>query len=1475
VAACLAILAGGHLYVNSLSASPYDLTVYGQTDLLAGAAGSLRVRLVDHRTGQALTGVPVTIELQGKGPDQVVQLANFVTDALGTGQPRFQLPDWPDSDCELRISAQPGTDSEIISRHVRLKRSWKLMLSSDKPVYQPGQVIHVRALGLRQPDLKPLGGQGSIFTVADPKGNVIFKRQEQTSRFGIAAIDCPLADEIIEGAYAIGCRLGDTESKVTVDVRKYVLPKFKVDLMLDKPYYGPGQKVQCSVQADYFFGKPVADSRVEFEVWATDVQPAKIQSGTTRTDAAGKAAVSLTLPNTLVGREQDSGDARFTLHTTVTDTAGQKQAKAVAGIVTAQPLRVEVIPEAGTLVPGVVNKVFLFARYADGRPAQVDLTITGLDDASPRRFRTNALGLAFFETTLGRIVDLTIEATDGGTPKQSSRRQVRLSPNAVQPDFLVRTDKAVYVSGETMHLTALGGGQEPVFVDLIKDGQTILTQTVDIADGRGEAAIDLAPDWFGTVQLCAHRFGLSGLPVRKMRTFYIRRADQLAIKTTLDQGEYRPGQRAKLNFTLTDSLGKPMPGALSLVAVDEAVFSVLNQTPGMERTFFLLEQQLLRPIYAIYPWSPDLTTSLPPVDQNQFEQALFARTAQTNATSPRKPTGLDDPSRNPVNSVSTLYSLETSTFPIKTQDVESKRTRGYQWLTVGWTMFGTAAALLIYVAMWLIVRLAWNVIIHIVGIVLFFALIAYFLSEPKTAVVFSKVSGAVGEKPLPMPAMEAFNASGGGAAPPRVREQFPETLFWQPQLITDDRGHASLEIPLADSITTWRVTASAVSADGLLGATQAPIRVFQPFFVDLNLPVTLTRGDEVSIPTVVYNYLDMAQTVELTLAKAAWFEALDDSVKRLDLAAGEVRSVAYRLRVTRVGNHQLQVTAQGNGVADALKKTIEVVPDGRRIEQVVNGTLRQPAVVNLTVPDQAIEGSAKVFVKLYPSGFSQLVEGLDGIFRQPYGCFEQTSSTTYPNVLALDYLRRTHKSVPEVEAKARQYIHLGYQRLLGFEVPGGGFDWFGRPPAKRTLTAYGLLEFVDMARVHDVDPRLIERTRRWLLSQRRPDGSWQSEDHRLHDDPTRFGRGRDLAQLSTTAYIAWAVLSSPEARGEAKSTLDYLRAHKPEAISDPHVLALVCNALFAIDPTGTDVDAYRDRLDGLKRMSEDGQLIWWELPAQVRTTFYGAGQSGSIETTALAALALVNGGPYSATVRGALAWLVAQKGGNGTWPSTQATVLALKALLAATDKNLEGDRERRITLTWGDGKSREVVIPPDQAEVMQQIDLSDILTPGNHRLNLTETSGTGTGFQVAFRYHVPGEPRAKEEPLAIDLTYDRTNLAVGDTVTATATVVNQMPQTAPMVILDLPIPPGFSVAADDFAKLVTSQAIAKFHVNARSVVVYLRGLEPGQPLPLTYRLRSTMPVKVMAPAARVYEYYDPGKRGQSKSQSMTVTPLRE
>ncbi len=400
----------------------------------------------------------------------------------------------------------------------------------------------------------------------------------------------------------------------------------------------------------------------------------------------------------------------------------------------------------------------------------------------------------------------------------------------------------------------------------------------------------------------------------------------------------------------------------------------------------------------------------------------------------------------------------------------------------------------------------------------------------------------------------------------RLRQWFPETLLWRPELITDDNGQVSLDVALADSITTWRLSASAVSANGELGALQESVRVFQPFFVDLNLPVALTLGDTVTVPVVVYNYLDRPQTVTLALENAEAFERLDGAEQSVELAAGEVKSVGYRLRTRRVGKQTLRIKARAGEVGDAVERVVEVIPNGRRVEQIANGTLQEPATIVVAVPDVAIEGSVKGILKIYPSSFSQLVEGLDAVFQRPYGCFEQTSSTTYPNILALDYLRRTKKSAPDVEAKARAYIHLGYQRLLTFEIDGGGFDWFRNPPANRVLSAYGLMEFADMARVYDVDPALIDRTRNWLVAQQRPDGSWDPEEHHLHGDPTGgFGK---LARLATTAYVAAAVYrddAGNATRSGAMPTLAFLVSHEPASIDDPYVLALVANATIVIE----------------------------------------------------------------------------------------------------------------------------------------------------------------------------------------------------------------------------------------------------------------------------------------------------------------------
>jgi uncharacterized protein YfaS (alpha-2-macroglobulin family) len=233
------------------------------------------------------------------------------------------------------------------------------------------------------------------------------------------------------------------------------------------------------------------------------------------------------------------------------------------------------------------------------------------------------------------------------------------------------------------------------------------------------------------------------------------------------------------------------------------------------------------------------------------------------------------------------------------------------------------------------------------------------------------------------------NAPGGdasGAQPARLREFFPETMFWKPSLITNERGIAELPVDFADSITTWRLTASASSKGGLLGGADARLRVFQDFFVDLDLPVALTQNDEVAFPVAVYNYLKSPQTLKIELQKEDWFELVEGTLTRsLDLRAGEVTSVKFRIRAKKLGSQPLTVKASGSKASDAIKREIDVQPDGKKIEVTSSDRLAGKVTKVIDIPAHAVPDASKLIVKVYPGVFSQILEGVEGLIRLPGG----------------------------------------------------------------------------------------------------------------------------------------------------------------------------------------------------------------------------------------------------------------------------------------------------------------------------------------------------------------------------------------------------------------------------------------------------------------------------------------------------------
>jgi uncharacterized protein YfaS (alpha-2-macroglobulin family) len=480
---------------------------------------------------------------------------------------------------------------------------------------------------------------------------------------------------------------------------------------------------------------------------------------------------------------------------------------------------------------------------------------------------------------------------------------------------------------------------------------------------------------------------------------------------------------------------------------------------------------------------------------------------------------------------------------------------------------------------------------------------------------------------------------------------------------------------------------------------------------------------------------------------------------------------------------------------------------------------------------------------------------------------------TYPNILVVNYLKQTKKIRPEVQLKAEEYINVGFQKLLTFQTPDGGFSlWAGGQP-ETFLTAFGLMELFDMSRVHEVDPAVIARAQAWLIGKQNADGSWPVS-------PTAHGeRASKSGALAFTAYATWALAETTRGNGGAAEGLanslrrgaQYVKDHLDDA-RDPYLLALAANALVALDRHDATAQGVVQSL--AQKAHEDAKTAWWSSPGQ--TVFTGArNDTGDLETTTIALYALLRSGSHGALANKALTYLIQKKDANGNWYSTQPTIMALKSLIASLGASLE-DNRGTVTVLLNGKEAQKIAITPDNSDVMQQLDLEPQTQAGENHVELRVDGQVSALYQVVGKYYLPWDQvaavPADQRPLDIQVTYDKTDLKTDDTITASVKLNYSGDQPTGMVLLELGIPPGFQVLAEDLAELRGSGLIQRFDVTGRQVLVYLNGLEKGKPVAFQYRLRAKFPVRAKTPRSLAYDYYSPDLQAVAKPVEVTVRP---
>lgn len=1632
-----------------LLAKGHETTLSSGQEFHAGSPVAIRCQVQGVRSvteSVPLPGSAVTIGLKA-ADGKIQELFRGRTGKDGLEDVEFDIPTVESGQYTLVVTTLSAFGEEKLERPVRIKADSRILLVSDKPIYQPGQLMHLRALVLRPFDLRPVANKDLVFEVEDSKGNKVFKRTFKTSEFGVASVDFQLADEVNLGDYHIRANLGDFRADKTVTVKRYVLPKFKAEITSDKRFYLPKEKIQATLQSDYFFGKPVAHAKVQVTASTFDVESKKFQTWEGTTDANGHAKFEIQLPDYFVGQPLQKGDALVKLEVLVTDSANHSETATKNYPVSNQPIRISLIPEGGKLAPGLENRLFAAAIYPDGSPAagcsvrswlgkeakgeplaEVNTNEAGLAEfkihPKKEQFRAGNPGPRQVEFLGGQqqgfgpqiILDVRAEAKDAKGNTASAVAELNCHP--LGENILLRLDKAIYAGGDRLAIDVRSSAGLPTaFVDVVRGGQVLLSRWLDVKDGQASENLNLPPSAFGSIEIHAYQMLASGEIIRDSRVAYVQPRQDLKIYVQADQSEYAPGTEGRIRFQVTDSLGKPMASALGVVIVDEAVYSLQDSQPGLEKAYFTLQEELMKPqVQVQFSTNVDnlvrqpvvplpqqqiaevLLTSvkLPPparwevapaqerrqhvlgkVQQvgwglyhfamNQgpavvkdpatgqwgFKPGILAEAQKKGHLTPQALEGvfgdtltLEDLGRlnkdftpNRLAEAITQNRLQQAMYAVTSFTSQNPKLylKGKQWvlpesivadafkkqgLDGRWLIDGWGNPLRLiktekknshdFHAVWDFhdvisagsdgkfetpddLRLTdrgrpltglglhwWGLEeqneMRLGGMPGRGGMLEndrFLFRNGELANRQLAAPGGILPQNAPAPAAMALTArdepgadqSGqGGAASPRIREYFPETLLWSPSLITNDQGIADLAVSFADSITTWRLTASANSRTGALGGVNLPLKVFQDFFVDIDLPVHLTQNDEVAFPVAVYNYLKTPQTLKVELKAEPWFELLDTAglVRSLDLKPNEVTSVKFRIKAQKIGTQPLTVMAYGSKKSDAVKRVVEVVPDGRKVEKVVTDRLAGKVLQVIDIPQGAVPDASKLLVRLYPGVMSQVLEGLEGMLRMPGGCFEQTSSSAYPNILVVDYIKKARLASPQLLMKAESHLNVGYQRLLTFERPGGGFDWWGREAPLVWLSAYGLQEFSDMARVYPIDRGIIDRTQAFLLKNMDKDGTWANIGATHGETIASMGNPK----LLLTSYVTWSLLESGLDKKQIKKAIDFIRGNLKEANDNAYILALAANALAAYDAKDDSTLEALQQLDKLRKDLPEWKAI--SFPAKGTSLTYARGDSVTVETTALAALAMLKTGQFTNSINQALTYLVKVKTGEGHWGSTQATILALKALVGG----LGGAQHRGVTpfvIKVNGTETARGSVNEDNSDLLQAFDLKGI-KPGPNQVEIEVQGETALLYQIVGRHFEPWKesPKAAKPVFDVQVTYDRTKLSTNDLLRAKATLKYQGEIPTSMVMLDLGIAPGFTVDAGDFAEMVDKKQIKKFSVTQRQVILYLGDIRPGETLTFEYTLKPKYPIRAQTPPSVAYEYYTPANRAVSRPVELTV-----
>jgi uncharacterized protein YfaS (alpha-2-macroglobulin family) len=635
---------------------------------------------------------------------------------------------------------------------------------------------------------------------------------------------------------------------------------------------------------------------------------------------------------------------------------------------------------------------------------------------------------------------------------------------------------------------------------------------------------------------------------------------------------------------------------------------------------------------------------------------------------------------------------------------------------------------------------------------------------------------------------------GAGDGIVTVRGNFKDTAFWQAQVSTGAGGRAQVKVTLPDNLTTWRMTARAITRDSRVGETASGLLSTRPLQVQLQTPRFFTAGDTVTLGAVIHNNTDKDLTVQVSLA-AEGLVLSSDAKQMLTVAAKKQAYVTWQAAVAAGAQRvDLVASVSGGGYSDATRPTLGTLPGQgipvltyHVIETVgTSGILRDAnsAAEAVTLPSTSYL-DASLNLEVSPSLAASMTDGLTYLNDYPYLCMEQTVSRFLPNLVSLEALKLAGKSTDALQAVLDAQVKPALQRIINSQNKDGGWGLWPGTPTQQTTSAYVLLGLLEARKAGYTFPQATLTN---------------GLDYLANNMPAISKLG-DSWRQNQAAFMLYVM-----ARGGRPVNYRLNSLYNDRTNLDIYGKALLMQAMYIYDAKDARIQQLLSEINGAAALSAAG--AWW---SEKSVDYWN--WNTDLRTTAIVLNALIQVDPQNALIPDGVRWLMKHRQGTH-WYSTQETAWSLMALThwLEVSQEFKADYQYAIGLNGKMLATRRANAQNLTDTYTLKLGVEDLVANTVNNLVITRGSGPGVLYYTTYvDYSLSAENiPALDQGILVSRQYFRvtdlktpiTEIKRGELVQVRLILV--VPDSLHYVVIDDPLPAGLE-AVD--ASLQTSMQV--------------------------------------------------------------------